>query len=45
MDRLMKNTLKHQIQDILTWIGESRPGNKTVWVVVDEESDLLGSRR
>ena len=29
---------------ILTWICEFRLGNKTIWVVVDEESDFLGPR-
>ena len=29
---------------MLTWIGEFRPGNKTIWVVFDEESDVLGRR-
>jgi hypothetical protein len=30
---------------MLTWIGEFRPGNKTVYVVFDEESDFLPSGR
>ena len=29
---------------MLTWIYEFRPGNKTIWVVFDEESDWLGPR-
>ena len=29
---------------ILTWIGEFRPGNKTIWVVFDEESDFFRSQ-
>ena len=29
---------------MLTWIDEFRPGNKPTWVVVDEESDVLGPR-
>jgi len=33
-----------KISGILTWIGEFRPGNKTIHVVFDEESDLLGPR-
>ena len=38
------NTLKNKNHDILTWIGEFRPGNKTIWVVFDEESDCSGPR-
>ena len=46
MNRLgKKNTLNNYFYDILTWIGEFRPGNKTAYVVFDEESDLLGRRR
>ena len=30
---------------ILAWIGEFRPGKKTIWVVFDEESDVVGPRR
>ena len=26
--------------EILTWVGEFRPGNKTIHTVVDEESDF-----
>ena len=29
---------------MLTWMGEFRPGNKTIWVVFDEESDFSGPR-
>ena len=29
---------------ILTCIGEFRPGNKTIYVVFDEESEFLGPR-
>ena len=29
---------------ILTWIGEFIPGNKTIYVEFDEESDFLGPR-
>ena len=32
---------EHRIPYILAWIGEFRPGNKTMWVVFDEESDVL----
>ena len=31
--------------NVVTWIGEFRLGNKTVYVVFDEESDVLGPRR
>ena len=41
---LLKGPLRRD-PDILPWIGEFRPGNKTVWVVFDEESDFLGLRR
>ena len=44
MNRFEKKTLKHKCHAILTWIGEFRPGNKTIWVVFDEESDVLGPR-
>ena len=29
---------------MLTWIGEFRPGNKSIWVVFDEESECSGPR-
>ena len=29
---------------MLTWIYELRPGNQTIYVVFDEESDLSGPR-
>ena len=29
---------------MLTQIGEFRPGNKTIWVVFDDECDVLGPR-
>ena len=29
---------------MLTWIVEFRPGNKTIWIVVDEESEFSGPR-
>ena len=32
------------ISHMLTWIGEFRPGNKTICVVFDEESVFLGPR-
>ena len=35
---------KNDFPDILIWIGEFRPGNKTIWVVFDVESDFLGPR-
>ena len=44
MNKLIKNRLKHDVPDILTWIGEFRLGNKTIWVVFDEASDFLGPR-
>ena len=44
MNRLIKNTFKHEFPDILTWIGEFRPGNKTIYVVFDEESGCLDPR-
>jgi len=38
---IKNNWLRNQIWGILTWIGEFRPRNKTVYVVFDEESDFL----
>ena len=41
MNRLIKNThLKNKCLEILTWVGEFRPGNKTIYTVFDEESDF-----
>ena len=40
MNRLIKNTSKHKFLEILTWVGEFRPGNKTIYTVFDEESDV-----
>ena len=45
MNRLRKNTLKNKKSDILTWMVEFTPGNKTIWVVFDEESEFSGPRR
>ena len=28
----------------MTWIGEFKPRNKTIWVVFDEESEFSGPR-
>ena len=36
--------MKNMFPDVVTWIGEFRFGNKTTWVVFDEESDFLGPR-
>jgi len=30
---------------MLTWLGEFRPGNKTIYIVFDKESDCLGPRK
>ena len=35
---------KNTFPDILTWIGEFRPGNKTIWVVFYVESEFSGPR-
>ena len=35
---------KKKNPDILTWIGEFRPGNKTIWVVFYVESEFSGPR-
>ena len=32
------------MHDICTWIYEFRPGNKTIYVVFDEESEFSGPR-
>ena len=40
MNRLIKNTLKNKFLEILTWVGEFTPGNKTIYTVFDEESDF-----
>ena len=40
MNRLIKNTLNNKFLEILTWVGEFRPGNKTIYTVFDEESDF-----
>ena len=37
--------IQTQIRDILTWIVEFRPGNKTIYVVFDEESEISGPRK
>ena len=39
-----KNKLKHRLRGILTCIGEFQPGNKTIYVVFDEESEFSGPR-
>ena len=40
-----KNKLKNTFWGILTCIGEFQPGNKTIYVVFDEESEFSGPRR
>ena len=42
MNRLKKNTLKNKFPEILTWIGEFRPGNKTIGAVFHAESEFSG---
>ena len=39
-----KDLLQDKCGGILTWIREFRPGNKTIYVVFDEESDFSGPR-
>ena len=34
----------NKTSDILTWMVEFTPGNKTIWVVFDEESEFSGLR-
>ena len=42
MNRLIKDTLSlnNKFLEILTWVGECRPGNKTIYTVFDEESNF-----
>ena len=44
MIRCLKNRSKNQLRGISTWIYEFRPGNKTIYVVFDEESEFSGPR-
>ena len=39
-----RNILENTIWDMLTWIYEFSPGNKTIWVVFDEEFEVSGPR-
>ena len=39
-----KTDSKDKRPDILIWIGEFRPGNKTIWVMFDVDSDVLRPR-
>ena len=41
---MRKNQLKNNFWGILTCIGEFQPGNKTIYVVFDEESEFSGPR-
>ena len=41
---LKKKMLKNKFWGILTCIGEFQPGNKTIYVVFDEESEFSGPR-
>ena len=41
----IKNRLTNYFHDILTWICEFTPWNKTIYVVFDEESEFSGPRR
>ena len=41
---MRKNQLKNKFWGILTCIGEFQPGNKTIYVVFDEESEFSGPR-
>ena len=40
----MKKRIKNKCPDMLTWIGEFRPGNTTIWVVFAGKSDLADPR-
>ena len=42
--QLIKHECQYKCWGILIWIGKLRPGNKTIWVVFDEESEFLGPR-
>ena len=46
-DRFISIIKKHKniFHGISTWIYEYRPGNKTICVVFDEESECSGPRR
>ncbi len=41
----IRETLFRLDHDFDLWLGEFRPGNETIWVVFNEESDVLGPRR
>ena len=41
---MRKNKLKNKFQGISTCMGEFQPGNKTIYVVFDEESEFSGPR-
>ena len=43
-DLINKKQNKTPFHDILTWICEFTPGNKTIYVVFDEESEFSGPR-
>ena len=38
---LINNLLNNNVLGILIWIEEFRPGNKTIYLVFDEESELF----
>ena len=42
---LVQNQIKNQFWGILAWILEIQPGNKTVYISRDEESDFSGPGR
>ena len=41
---MRKKQSKNKFGGILTCIGEFQPGNKTIYVVFDEESEFSGPR-
>ena len=44
-DLINTNRLKNDVHGISTWIYEFIPGNKTIYVVFDKESEFSGPRR
>ena len=43
-DLIQMNILNNEFGGMLTWIYEFRPGNKTIYAVLDEESEFSGPR-
>ena len=44
-EQCRKALFKNKFHDMFTWNYEFRPGNKSIWMAFDEESEFSGPRK